>query len=93
MEAKRGRRDWVATARVVGFDAHQDAAGVELERVVAQGIDGIADDGIERGARSDAVFEGGESLDFRGEVAGGRLRIFWRGRGQIARIQAEQLGE
>jgi len=62
--------DAVADGCVLLVCSFQDSAGVALECVVAEGIDGVADDWIELLSGVDAFVEGCEGFDFLFDVAG-----------------------
>lgn len=73
--AETGGGDLVAALRVARLGGVERAAGVPQERVVADPLEGIAQERVDPRMRSDARLDRREALDVRLEVARQRRRI------------------
>ena len=73
--AERGGVDALAAARVARLRGVEQAAGVADERVVADGLERVADERVDAGVLLHAGVDGGERVDLLLEVARQRRRI------------------
>ena len=90
--AQRRGLDGLAPPPVARLGRVEDLAGVDEEGVVADGLEGVADERVETGAALDAPLDGRELIDLGGQVAGRRGRVHEGLRGRRVEERRQRAG-